>query len=191
MIALSSLPAEPTQFEWLTGVWIPIAVGAASVLVAGAALIVAIAANRTAGAALAVTRASAEREARMPRERVAHAAIMRLNEAMNSPDKTEDFELRVIPTVNELVQSAGGEGIDQASVQQLVRWLLREAGAVAADTTADHRRYNELASERMGMIALRMSFGLRVDEWVKTEKINESATVADEQPDMLKPSPRP
>lgn len=32
MISFISLPAEPTQFEWLTGVWIPVAVGAASVL---------------------------------------------------------------------------------------------------------------------------------------------------------------
>ena len=39
----------------------------------------------------------------------------------------------------------------------------------------------------MGMFSLRMSFGLRVDEWVMTEQITEAATVADEQSDLMKP----
>lgn len=182
--------SAPTPFEWLTGVWIPVIVGAASIAVASIALLAAIAANRTARAALVVAREATDRDARMPRERVAHAAIMSLNAAMNNrPETGEDFELRIVPTMNELVQSAGTQGVEPASVQQLVRWLGREAGAIAAATTSDPQRYHELPSERMGMLALRLSFGLRVDEWVKTERITETATVAEEQADMLKPLP--
>ncbi|GAB3584462.1 hypothetical protein GCM10027406_30890 [Leifsonia lichenia] len=128
----------------------------------------------------------------MPRERVAHAAIMSMNAAMNTAwAENEDFELRVIPTLNKLVQGAGDEGVDQSSVQTLTRWLVREAGAVAAATTSNPQRFRELPSRRMGMLALRMSFGLRVDEWVKTEQIMEAATVAQEQPELMRRAAAP
>lgn len=196
MLTLLAAVPEPTQFDVIVGVVIPVIVGAISIMVAGVALVVAIgannqskAANTTAQAALRIAERQDAREERMPRERVAHSAILVLNDAMHRRWEPDDqFELRVLPVTNALVQCAGEEGIEQPSVQPLVRWLIREAAAVA---NLLPRYADEIGRYKpgwtMGMYALRMSFGVRADEWVRTGMIDSDATVVDEQAELLAP----
>jgi hypothetical protein len=90
METCATTATEPTQFDVVVGIVIPVIVGVVSILVAGAALGVAIGANTqskvantTAQAALAIAERQNAREERMPRERVMHAAIMAMNDAMH------------------------------------------------------------------------------------------------------------
>lgn len=191
-----------SAFEWWTGVWIPVIVGLASILVAVVALVLAGLANKqastanaTAEAALRISEESLrlserqnQREEQVPRERVVDGAIRVFNTCWHHADEKEALLLlRFMPVIGALIDLAGSEGIQPASMKPLTSWLQRELTALEVGSTSDWSELHKLPSRDMVLLALRLSFANRCDEWSRAGMIQADVTVAEEFPDHFEP----
>ncbi|MDE0547419.1 hypothetical protein [Microbacterium sp. C7(2022)] len=182
------MPDDPSSWEVLTGVTIPVIAAVASIALALAALFVAIAANRHAKTALTVSRQIAkeereerqhdrERELRAKRARVVKSTLKTFREEMlaePAPQEPNDAFARALVVVSRMRAALVSEGLP-LDVDALHKWLFKvtdETIEAVYRPTGECDSDRDRAWRKRRWRVLEVTVGWQLEGWQQTGEID-------------------